>query len=275
MKKLTSLQIIMLMSLTLGSSAFAKYNTPSFNAIKTSVNQANNQLEDLLNTPASDPQAAAKIKAQTELLTTKLQNAQEQFNEALAIHKKASKDEQPIQNALAKGTTLLETLKARANDMISMPNIQEVQQLATNLADRLQISQQDAQEMIHDAFNVLMMADVQTLMDYKQIIMEKSPAILDQITERLADKLDITQQDANAMMAKAIDILSNAFQGIEYQAAIAARNIPGVQEQVAEKLANKLNIAKDTANDIINNIFAQDTINDDASQDNDEVVIQD
>jgi hypothetical protein len=232
MKKLTSLQILMLMNLALGSShMYGEHpsNMDDLNeAIQLELKFAQDETIEVLNDlAASQPMVIEHIiQDEADLEAT--------FNSIRAFINKKNKEIEKL---------LKEKVVAEA----------EVAKLAVELAD--------AQAMLEKAIKDALMKAEQGV----KALNKKAVNFFSNTGKAISKGAkNIKKSKASKAVVKAS---SQASEAIEYQAANAARYIPGVQNQVAKNLAEKRNISTEEANNIINAAFASDQMNDEAMND--------
>jgi hypothetical protein len=249
MKKLTSLQILMLMNLALGSShMYGEHpsNMDDLNeAIQLELKFAQDETIEVLNDlAASQPMVIEHIiQDEADLEAT--------FNSIRAFINKKNKEIEKL---------LKEKVVAEA----------EVAKLAVELADAQAMLEKAIakQRAKHKHNHKYEQAIKDALMKAEQGVkaLNKKAVNFFSNTGKAISKgaKNIKKSKASKAVVKAS---SQASEAIEYQAANAARYIPGVQNQVAKNLAEKRNISTEEANNIINAAFASDQMNDEAMND--------
>lgn len=240
MKKLTSLQILMLMSLAIGpSNIYGKFMDDHVGeAISLELRAADDEdaklavLEDLARTA---PEAIVNIiRDEKDLEATfgSIRNFIRELNEK--IERALEKDSvDPVEVA---------QWAAQAAD---------AQENANKATARQRLEKKGKHK--HEAMvNEAIRKAVRNLS-----ILNKRAALVNEQAQEAIEKTMHRLKKSKASKA-VVKASSDVKRAAQYGVAQAARRIPGVQDQVAQNLASKLNVSQDEAHEIINDTFEQE-----------------
>ncbi len=250
MKKLTTLQILMLMSLSLGSSnVYSKFVAAS---LKDQEEIARHELQSMKDEHATldvVQDLALTNPEVVEMIVEDLVELEANFNSIKNFVQKKNKEIDKLLQANSVAETEVARLAVELANAQAMLEKTLAQQKAKNKHHHKKESQ-----IIQDA---LMKAE-QGLKLLNNMVVNGMQKMTKPMSKPRNAKAHKNQMRASSQ---------------EYQAAQQARSIPGVEAEVAKRLAETNNISEDEAHDIINNAFASDSMDDDMN-DQDQVEIQ-
>lgn len=257
MKKLTSLQILTLMSLSLGSSytAYSKADQSMDDMMSEAVelelqaaDDENAKLAVLNDLAQSNPMAIGKIIEDEKNLDANFKSQSALLDKINGDIEKFNKEKSASEIDIA----------MRA---IEVADIQENFEKATARQRILHKNKHKSEQIIK---NSLMKAE-QGL----KLLSEKSEQYAEQVKKAFNKGNPFNKDNHKRKKSRASKALvkasSHENKELEYQAANEARHMPGVQDQVAENYAAKHNMSKEDANAMIEQAFNGDQMSGQAS----------